>query len=153
MTSWLGVPMIGTLKKSFELGPNTQGGIGLLAGTGSWAAIDAGGVLPFATISFGDRQSNLALSGGYGLVWAEGESGGRTLLSIAGMTKVGRKISLVLDSFISPSADKGSFALLIPGIRWHQAEGKAFQIGFSGIIADGEAVPFPFPMVQWYRTL
>ncbi|MDA7579913.1 hypothetical protein N8758_00645 [Crocinitomicaceae bacterium] len=43
------------------------------------------------------------------------------------------------------------FSLLIPGVRWHQAEGKAFQFGFSGVITDGEIIPVP--MVQWYRSL
>ncbi|MEZ5031071.1 MAG: hypothetical protein R2787_06710 [Saprospiraceae bacterium] len=156
MTTWLGVPMIGTIKKSFSLGDNAHGAIGLLAGTGSWADLGAGGVLPFATVSFGDRRSNLALSGGYGAVWADSEGSGRALFSIAGMTKAGRKISLVFDSFISPNLGgngPSGFALLIPGIRWHQAPGKAFQIGFTGVVTNGDVGAFGIPMVQWYRNL
>ena len=48
---------------------------------------------------------------------------------------------------------KPGFALLMPGIRWHVSEKKAFQIGVSGIIADGIVVPIPLPTFQWYRSL
>lgn len=168
MTSWVGIPLIGTIKKSWELGDNTQFAIGALAGTGSWALPDWGGVLPYATLSFGDRRRNIAFSGGYGAVWQGGVLEGRALSSVAGMVKISAKFSLVLDSFIL-FPNKGDIivdeygnifnsgtrglALIIPGLRWHQGEGKAFQFGFTGIVVNGELAPIPIPMVQWYRTL
>ena len=185
MTSWVGMPIIGTIKKSWQLNENTQFAAGALLGTGSWALPDWGGALPFGTLSFGDRSKNIAISGGYGAIWQDGDIDGRALTSIAGMIKVSPKISLVFDSFIllsgktktvtdtyldyvyNPNNDqyeyqtvtntyedtKPAFALLIPGVRWHLKEGQAFQFGFSGIITDGEVIPMPIPMVQWYRTL
>jgi hypothetical protein len=185
MTSWLGMPIIGTVKKSWVLAEKTQFAIGGLIGTGSWAAPDWGGALPFATLSFGDKSKNLAFSGGYGAIWQDGDVEGRALMSVAGMIKVSPKISLVFDSFIMPpgrtktrtetyddyvyNPNTGQYelqtvtntynyrheaiALLIPGVRWHQAEGKALQFGFTGVFATGEFLPIPIPMVQWYRTL
>lgn len=185
MTSWLGMPIIGTIKKSWILGEKAQFALGGLFGTGTWAAPDWGGALPFGTISFGDRTKNIAFSGGYGALWQGGEANGRALTSVAGMVKVSSKISLVFDSFIllrgqtetrtetyqeyvyNPNNglyeeqtvthtykdEKPGFALLIPGIRWHQGEGQAFQFGFTGLISNGELLPVPIPMVQWYRTL
>lgn len=180
MTSWLGLPIIGTVKKSWELNENVQFAVGGLAGFGSWAAPDFGLALPFGTLSFGDRSANLAISGGYGAVWQEGDVDGRAITSVAGMMKVSPKISIVFDSFImlpgmqtstytydiyNPSTGnldeitetitnrRPGFALLIPGIRWHQSENRAIQFGFSGVITDGEVLPIPIPMVQWYRTL
>ena len=185
MTSWLGVPIIGTIKKSWELGEKTQFAIGGLIGTASWARPDFGGALPFATLSFGDRTKNLAISGGYGAIWQNGAVDGRALTSIAGMIKVSPKISLVFDSFIllpgktetitnsyqqqvynqttgsyeyqtitnTYQSKKPGFAMLIPGVRWHQAEGKAIQFGFTGVYAEGEFLPIPIPMVQWYISL
>lgn len=154
MTSWGGVPIIGTIKKSWELSEKTQFALGALVGTGSWAAIDLGGAIPFASLSFGDRRANLALSGGYGAFWLEGPVENRSITSIAGMAKISPKISLVFDSFILlPSENRNSFALIIPGIRWHQSEGKAVQFGFAGLVDNGKALPFPVPMVQWYRRL
>lgn len=183
MTSWVGIPVIGTVKKSWEIAEKTQFAIGGLVGTGSWAIPDFGGVLPFATLSFGDRIKNIAFSGGYGAVW-EGQVTGRALASVAGMVKISPKISLIFDSFILlPSQrtftetyemsvynsstgeyeyqtvtdtyqiERSGFALLIPGVRWHRDEGKAFQFGFSGFISDGNLLPLPIPMLQWYRTL
>ncbi|HCY45639.1 MAG TPA: hypothetical protein DHU89_03075 [Flavobacteriales bacterium] len=68
MTTWLGIPLIASIKKSWQLGDKTQFALGALVGTASWAAPDVGGFLPFGTISIGDRKKNLALSGGYGAV-------------------------------------------------------------------------------------
>lgn len=181
MASWLGSPLIGSIKWSTKLGEHSQLGIGGLLGTGSWLAPDFGGALPFASLSFGDRTKNIAFSGGYGAVWTNGYGSGRAIVSVAGMIKVGPNISLVFDSFILPPGPEETYtytdyqynpqtgqysevektgvrrdpgiSLLIPGIRWHQSEGKAFQFGFTGVITNGEVLPFPIPMVQWYRSI
>lgn len=168
MTSWVGMPIIGTIKKSWELGERTQFAVGGLVGTGSWAAPGTGGALPFGTLSFGDRTKNIAISGGYGAIWIDGDVEGRAVTSLAGMIKISPKLSLVFDSFIllpgksetftfengySYTNYKRGFALIIPGIRWHQAEGQAVQFGFTGVYNNGDFLPIPIPMVQWYRSL
>jgi hypothetical protein len=186
MTSWMAIPIIGTAKYSFKLGENAHAALGTMLGTSSWAGLadsdlSIGLALPFATLSIGDRKSNLAISGGYGGFWQGGDGDGRALFSVAGMTKISPKFSLVFDSFIVPpggnrtvttyqsvynpntgfyedqyittTEKRPGFALLIPGLRWHQSEGKAFQFGFTGIIANSEVFPIPIPMVQWYRSL
>lgn len=79
MTSWLGTPIIGNIKVSFELGTKTQLAVCGLLGTGSWLIPDSGGALPFATLSFGDRSHNLAFSCGYGAVWSDGDTGDEPL--------------------------------------------------------------------------
>ena len=179
MTSWIGIPIIGTIKKSWELGAKTQFAIGGLFGTGSWASPDFGGMLPFGTISFGDRTKNLSISSGYGAIWQDGGTSGRALASIAGMIKISQKVSLVFDSFIllpgktetktrvedvydlagnskpqtiTYEEKKSGFALLIPGIRIHQSEGKAIQFGFLGMYTDNTFLSVPIPMIQWYRS-
>lgn len=167
MTTWVGIPIVVTVKKSWQVSDKTQLAVGALVGSGTWAAPEVGGALPFATLSFGNRSKNVAISGGYGLIWGSYDVSGRAMTSVAGMVKVSPKLSLIFDSFIllpgktetvtvgtyTYEYDRPGFALLIPGIRWHQSEGKAFQFGFSGIIADGYVVPVPIPTVQWYRSL
>lgn len=186
MTSWVGIPLIGTIKKSWELGEKTQLAVGGLVGTGSWAAPGFGGALPFATLSRGDRTKNFAFSAGYGAIWQDGELEGRAITSVAGMIKITPKVSLVFDSFIllpgqsetntytydnyvynpvtgiyevqgtqtyTETIRKPGLALIIPGVRWHQSEGKAIQFGFTGLVLDAELVPVPIPTVQWYRSL
>lgn len=168
MTSWFATPIIATAKYSFELGPKSQMAIGTLAGTSSWATFNTdfnfGGVLPFASLSFGSRKSNIAFSGGYGAVWLDGEVSGRALASVAGMVKLSPKFSLVFDSFIVLKGkdyidpyygyivENPGGGIFIPGVRFHQAEGKAIQFGFAGLAADGEFQPFFIPMIQWYRS-
>lgn len=186
MTTWLAVPIIATAKYSVQLGAKSQMAFGALAGSTSWLSfaeedLNVQGILPFTTYSYGTRRANFAISAGYGGVWDRKDPEGRALASVAGMVKIGRKFSLVFDSFLvapgkwktmtseeeiyHPETDtyetittthKGrnpGIAILIPGIRWHQAPGKAFQFGFTGLIIDDDVIPFPVPMVQWYRTL
>lgn len=147
LTTWFGVPIIGSVKYSLQLGENTSLGIGTLLGTGSWAAPEFGLALPYTALTFGNRRSNLTFSAGYGAVWSEGESEGRALLSVAGMTKVTKNMSLVFDSFIVP----GTVALLIPGFRFQSKDDKAFQFGFAGIVVDSELLPALIPFIQWFK--
>ncbi len=155
ITSWFGTPIIANIKKSWQIEENLHLGVGALVGSLSWVELGSGGALPFASITFGDRGSNLSFSGGYGSVWAEqGGRAGGALASVAGMTKISSKFSLVFDSFIVVGTQGNeTAALIIPGLRWHQSEGKAFQFGFLAIVGGGEATAIPIPMVQWYRNL
>jgi hypothetical protein len=177
MSTWVGMPIIGTLKYSFSKTEKLHYGFGLLAGTGSWALPEWGMALPFGVVTLGDKKNNINFSAGYGAIIEKGKSDGRFLFSIAGFSKVGKKISLVLDSFIMPAGNyfneeeinynpstgynetiivrkrKEGFALIIPGIRWQLDPNKAFQFGFAGLMVNGEAVPAPIPMIQWFRKL
>jgi len=154
MTSWLGIPIIGSAKYSIPLSDNLNLGVGTLLGTGSWASPDFGIALPFAALTYGNRTRNLTFSGGYGAVFNDYASSERALFSVAGMAKVSKKISLVFDSFIMPpDGNSSGFALLIPGLRLQTESDKAFQFGFAAIVIEGEAFPLPIPMVQWYRML
>lgn len=157
MTSWLAYPLVATAKYSIPVNDKVNIGVGLLAGTSTWGSgsFFFGFALPFGSVTFGDRKSNLTFSGGYGAVAFEGESSGRPLVSVSGMSKVGKKVSLVFDSFILPpnSGNGSGGGLLIPGIRLQTAEDKAFQFGFAGIFADGEALPVPIPFVQWFKKI
>ncbi len=166
MTSWVGIPMIATIKYSTEISDNLHIALGGLIGTGTWAAPDYGGILPFAAITLGNEKRNINFSSGYGAIWTEGERDGRTLVSLAGMSKIGKKVSLVFDSFIilpksateldpfgNPIATtKNGLAIITPGLRFHQSETSAFQFGFTGMYANSEWLPIPIPMVQWYRA-
>ena len=146
MTTWLGVPLIVTAKKSFRISEKVHGALGALVGSGTYLNPDFAFALPFGTISIGDRKSNMAISGGYGTVWSNGETKGSMIYSIAGMSKVSPKISLIFDSFISTN-----FSLIMPGIRWHQSNEKAMQFGFASLSNYGNTIPIP--MIQWYRRL
>ena len=155
LTSWLGIPVIATLKKSFPLGKNLHAAIGGLFGTGSWVLPEIGGALPFGSLTLGNSTNNLTFSGGYGAIWAENELQGRYVTNnfeeyiLNPVTGEYEWIYKEIESFERPAG----IAIVIPGIRWHQGPGKSFQFGFSALITDGEAIPLPIPMVQWFRSL
>ena len=192
MTSWLGMPVIGTAKYSIPLAKKLNMSVGLLLGTGSWAKPDLAIGLPFASVTYGERRMNITVSAGYGAVLYKETTydpnnpnnpinnnvqEGRLLLSLAGLIKVGKKASIVFDSFIMPvgpkrtvyeshfdpntnittvtpvTAGQPGFALVFPGLRWDQDSNKAFQFGFAGIVYDNEVQPFTIPMIQWFRKL
>jgi len=156
MTSWVGIPIIGNAKYSFQLDKNLHMSVGALIGTGSWAAYELGFALPFMSATYGNRTSNITVSAGYGGLIYQEDREGTALISIAGISKINKRISLVMDSFISPastnSAGKG-FALIIPGIRWQSQADRAFQFGFGGFVYDNEVTPAFVPMIQWYRKI
>jgi hypothetical protein len=176
MTTWLASPLIGTIKYSFNVSERFNLGLGSLLGTGSWAKPGFFMGLPFATATFGDRRSNLNFSAGYGFIAynrtyttidtsgiihsrTESYSEGRLLVSIAGMAKIGKKISIVFDSFIAPITGNNQYgvALIIPGLRFQTESDRAFQFGFAGVgFNDGsgfEFLPLPVPIVSWFRKL
>lgn len=151
MTSWVGIPIIGTAKYSFNLGKNTNMAVGALLGTGSWSAPEFGLAVPFVAFTYGDRRNNINFSGGYGAIWSDTGNAGRALYSIAGIVSLSNKVSFAFDSFIIPgTSDSSGGSIIIPGFRIQMNRGKFFQIGFAGIYGDGE-VQAGLPMIQFFR--
>jgi len=157
MTSWLGVPIIGSVKYSINLAPKVNMALGGLIGTGSWVEPSFGLALPYVALTFGDRKSNISFAGGYGAVFFEGDNNGRGLLSVAGMTKVSKKVSLVFDSFIAPRSNNlNGLSIIIPGIRLQTDRNKTFQFGFAGLYSNTEdsgSQVIPIPFVQFFTKL
>lgn len=208
MTSWVGMPIIGTAKYSTQFGDKLSGGLGFLGGTGSWAFPEYGLALPFGFLSVGDRINNLNFSAGYGWLFSErseysyiiknipteystnsydydnvqyNDVEGRALFSLAGMFRINDKYSFVFDSFLMTAGmereeeelhetyndrtNKVTYSLrtravktypllvLSPGLRFQANEKSSFQFGFVGIHLEGEFVPVPVPMVQWFKRI
>jgi len=207
MTSWVGLPIIGTAKYSRQLGENLSGGLGFLGGTGSWAYPDYGLLLPFGFLTLGNPVNNINLSFGYGGLFMErtenhytltdessewqtngfrststssNKGEGRPLISLAAMFKINNKFSFVFDSFImtggtdrerqrikysyddqgivthrieTEKIEKSALVVIAPGLRFQATHKSSFQFGFTGLRIDGEFLPVPIPMVQWFRAI
>lgn len=155
VTSWIGFPMMGSVKTTFPVGEGVRMGVGALAGTGSYALPSFFFTLPFAAVTVGDQRRNFNIAGGYGLVGYQSNSTGGFITSFGAHAELTPKLSLVFDSFFLVNQQGGplSAGFIIPGLRWNQSENRAFQIGFAGIINDGQAAPIPLPMLQWFRRL
>jgi hypothetical protein len=77
---------------------------------------------------------------------------GRALFSVAGIARLGNKVSFAFDSFIIPtSSNSSTVSIIIPGFRLQMNRGKFFQFGFAGIFDGGEVVS-GLPMIQWFRN-
>jgi hypothetical protein len=148
MTSWFGVPIIGTAKYAINLADNFNASVGFLAGTGSWTSWDSYGLLPFGTLTLGNNKLNLNFSAGYLKIGTADASVTAPLYSIAGLAKLSDKLSFVGDSFIY--AKDEVWAIVVPGLRFDRKKGGAFQFGFGGVIFNGEVVPVPIPIVSWF---
>ena len=119
LTTWIGTPLIGSIKYSIPIEDGLSAGVGLLLGTGSWTWPDFALALPYGVVTLGDRSKNINFSFGYGGVTykvedyiynssgygtyrSRRENEGNFLISVAGMAKMGRTMSFVFDSFIVP---------------------------------------------------
>jgi hypothetical protein len=154
LTTWLGAPMLGSIKYTHSIEEKVHVGVGALVGTMSWAQPDVFLGLPFGMLTFGDKLRNLNFSAGYGIAGYDGEFSNIPLASIAGMAKVNKSITFVFDSvFIFPEFE-GMLAILTPAIRLHRKNNNSsFQFGFTAISAGGETAPIPLPNLKWYYKI
>lgn len=156
ITTWIGVPLVVSLKYSIHVNDNLHFGVGALAGTLSWYDFGSVGGLAYGSVTLGNHINNLTISGGYvgiSAISIDGEdiSGSKPLISVAGMVRLGKNVSFVGDSFIL--ATESPLVVIIPGLRFSRSERKAFQFGFAGVIFEGEAIPFPIPMLSWFLKI
>lgn len=148
------------------------------------------GGLHWANMTLGDPGKNLTLSAGYGYIdlgfgtqhYYETDADKLKkgpVISIAGLTPVGRKASFIFDSMIAftqtrvyktvydyPNPDIVLFedgnkvsALLMPAMRFQNKENMAFQVSLSGVIEYSDvgfrfgdsatSRSFPMPMCSW----
>ena len=151
MTTWMAAPLIGSLKFSIPVAENFSLGAGMLVGSALWAGLDAAGALFYGSATIGNYANNLTLSGGW-IGLTEGATGGSApLMSVAFLIRASQNFSIVGDSFILLGKDtKG--ALIIPGLRYSRANTRAFQFGLAGVVADGQALPFPIPYIGFFRA-
>ncbi len=159
MSTWLAVPIVITAKTTFSANENLHFGLGLLAGTLSWADWGSYGALPYGVVTFGNSRNNFNITAGYAMISGSGnkdmygnstgrQSSSAPLFSVGCLFRITNKVSFVGDSFIYTKS--GSFAIIVPGIRVSNRPNRAFQFGFAGISIDGKLTPVPMPMLSWF---
>jgi hypothetical protein len=154
ITSWIGAPILGTIKYTVNIEENINIGVGGIVGTVSWANPDNIIALPFGVLTFGDKTKNLNFSGGYGIFGERGNYTSTPLASVAGMIKINKTATFVFDSFLVYPNDDDNFGIFTPAIRLHRKNNaSSFQFGFSAIRFDNEMIPVPFPNLKWFFKL
>jgi hypothetical protein len=151
-TSWLGVPIVASLKYAIPVTDYLSFGVGALGGTLSWLDFGALAGMAYGSFTVGNQHNSLTVSGGYAAVRDRDDvATSDPLFTVAGMVRLGKNISFVGDSFIYAGPDPAF--IIVPGLRFSRNENKAFQIGLAGVIFEGEAVPFPIPMLGWFLKI
>jgi len=153
MTSWLGAPIVGSMKFSIAGSENLNFALGGLIGTGGWASFASIGGLAYGSMTFGGNQKNLTFSAGYIGAALSGEFVSESifsgpLVSIAGIAKLNDKVTFVGDSFFY--VNQNFAALIIPGLRFKRHNKGAFQFGLGGLFVDGDLMPAPVPILSWF---
>lgn len=157
MTSWIGVPIIATANYSVNIIDNFSFGAGVMAGTGSWASFGSYGLLPYGSLTAGNQRMNLNFSAGFlklnfsGGEDVEGATWSAPLYSIGGYARLGERVSFVGDSFIYAKQDV--VAIIVPGLRFDNTKGGAFQFGLGGLMINGDIIPFPVPFLSWFVAI
>ena len=106
MSTWIGSPLALNAKYTLpSIRKNINYSLGIIAGTSGYIFQGQGyGTLGWATITKGNRMHNVSVSAGYGSVGNFSDASkfrGGALFSIAGITKIGKKASLIFDSMLS----------------------------------------------------
>lgn len=149
LTTWFGIPIVLSVKYSFQLSDNLYFGAGVLGGSLSWVDYTANGALPYASLTLGNNANNITLSGGYLFLQNSADSYQSPLYSFAGMFKMGNRVSFIIDSFGFMENDY-NFLFIMPGLRIGDNK-RAFQIGLTQLYVDNQFIPFPLPTLGWFR--
>ncbi len=154
MTTWFAMPIVGSAKYSFSLNGKTHLAIGLLAGTLSWAELGSAGILGYGSITFGDYNNNLTLSGGWAGITTPDGGGNAPLLSPSCLVKAGRNIYFLVDTFIYLGEGDNKFGIIVPGLRFIRPQRRSsIQFGFAAVAAEGDLIPAPMPVISWFFEL
>jgi hypothetical protein len=80
---------------------------------------------------------------------------------LPGKERVVERVESVFDEtvmkyrfYITRETEKSqSLIVLAPGLRFQANENNSFQFGFTGLRFEGEFVPVPIPLIQWFRKI
>jgi hypothetical protein len=175
MTTWGFAPFAATGKYSIPIGKDLYFGAGFIAGSSTWIEnFRFAGGLAFSSITYGNKNYNVSVSGGYGFLIdfkpkivaeysynpntgvqtetkrAIDRTGNALLASFAGTARLGKKASFVLENFYYNDT-KNKLYILIPGFRFSSNPNRAFQFGVAGVFSKNSS--FPVPMASWFFKL
>ncbi|PJA09989.1 MAG: hypothetical protein COX70_00225 [Flavobacteriales bacterium CG_4_10_14_0_2_um_filter_32_8] len=150
LTTWVGMPIVLSAKYSAKITENLHIGVGALGGSLSWVNFEANGVLPYAAITVGNLKYNLTFSGGGIFVQDQNDSFQSALFSVAGMARLGKKVSFIVDSYGFRETNNNNVFIIMPGIRLGDNK-SAFQIGLTQVYYHDDFIPFPIPTLGWFK--
>lgn len=136
-----------TPKAGFQVADNLHAGGGLLLAGFSGESVAA---LPYGVVTLGSQETNASLGIGYG--FAGGESARYPAITLSGMHRAGKSISLLSENYLFPGSFDGFGYLGIQGVRLLGRK-NAFDIGLILISQLNDAIGIPaLPYVGYVRV-
>jgi hypothetical protein len=151
LTTYIGSPILASIKATAHVSDKVNVAAGALVGWSGWIPETIFFALPYGSLTYGSRASNVTVSAGYGYVAYDADDGGRTLFSVAGQTHAWSKVSLMFDSIILSAGSTTSMLVFgMPGLRVATGASSAFQVAFPFVYVDGEFMMVPIPTIGYF---
>ncbi len=163
-TTWLMTPALATIDYQIPLREKFNVKLGAMGAWGTWNLPEGGMVMPYLGITFGSREKNVTLTGGYGQLFGWTGPSPVWYSSFSFMNKVNNRWSIVFDSYLSGyeytqqwggwngnrsetyTEYNGMMAL---AARIDNNKGGHFQFGGGMVNVDGELLPLP--VLQFFQ--
>jgi|GEM_PF-4598684 len=159
-SSYIGAPILGSVKKTVNVSDRFRWSYGGTFGWGSWYRMAGVGAAGFVNATWGQENSYFSVGTGLGSLGVLdstklNENG--AYLTLSGLMPMGRKVFLSIEgAYLYTTENEFStepILLITPAIRINFDSGDAFQFGFSGVVIDGESLRPPFPSLQYIWKL
>ena len=152
-TTIVGSPIMFTPKYSHEINPKLHLAVGAQFGFETYSAIAGDPALlgiGYASLTTGSKEDNMTFGLGYAQASFDGESGGGAAVSVAGVTRLAKKISLMGEFWYLPT--EGTL-FGGPGLRIMRKTDNILDVGFWVVGFQGDFIPLPIPFVSYTWSL
>lgn len=102
-----------TPKISWKIGEKFYAGAGMIAATTVIPDFIVSGGIPYAIATYGNRENNLTIAGGYALLWTDGEYQklDKPIITINGMVRLSNRVHLVSENWFIPYKGKEEYVI------------------------------------------
>ncbi len=148
-TTFIGTPITLTPKYSFEINPKLHIAVGAQIGIETYTTVNGNPILlgiGYTSLTAGSKEDNLSIGLGYAQISFDGENGGGAAVSLAGITRVAKKISIMGEFWVFP---KDGVLFGGPGLRIIRKKENILDFGFWVVGSGGDFIPGPFLSYTW----
>ncbi len=164
-TTWVMTPALATIDYQIPVSSRFNAKLGLMGAWGTWNYPEGGMVLPYLGLTFGSRDRNITLTGGYGQIFSWDGPSPIWYSGFSWMNKLSPRWSVVMDTYLSGyeytttwvSSQNGVETrtytefngMLALAARYTNNRGTFIQFGGGMVTIDED--PYPLPVIQMFH--